>query len=375
MRQKPGAVVVLLDIVMPGLGGVELLAALGPLPVEPQVVMITGHGDRALLQQCLERGAYDFLNKPFELDQLATTVARAVERHRLLAELDRLRGSPAPPQPVPSPPPAPPTTEGDRAAMSRDQQGSLELQELIAYLDDLLEAGQGRDVCPNGLQVEGRRRVRRLVTGVSACRELFAAARERDADAVVVHHGIFWRGDPQVLTGVQYRRVAELIRGELSLLAYHLPLDRHPELGNNALACRRLGGEQLEPFGVFDGESWGFRARLPEPLAVGEMVARCQRLFGQEPLVFAHGPQRITSFAVVSGAAERAFPQAIAAGIELFVTGEASEWVMNVARESATHFVAAGHYATERLGIQALSDHLAERFGLAVEFVDIPNPV
>ncbi len=253
--------------------------------------------------------------------------------------------------------------------------GSVPLAELADYLDRLLDAGSGHDLCPNGLQVEGRATVARLVTGVSACRELFERARAGGADAVLVHHGIFWRGEPQVLRGVQYRRVAELVRGEMSLLAYHLPLDRHPELGNNALACRALGLGELVPFGELGGEEWGYRGRFPEPVAMAVFTRRCRELFGQEPLVFAHGPDPVATAGVVSGGGARALPQAIAPGLDLLLTGEASEWVMNLAREAGIHFVAAGHYATERLGVRALGEHLAERFGIEVEFVDIPNPV
>lgn len=253
--------------------------------------------------------------------------------------------------------------------------GQIDLAELVAYLDRLLDADRGSDVCPNGLQVEGRSPVSRVVTGVSACHELFTAARERRADAVLVHHGIFWRGDPRVLRGVQYRRVAELVRGELSLLAYHLPLDRHPELGNNALAARALGLEELAPFGDLGGEEWGYRGRFAEPVPMAEVTGRCRRLYGGEPLVFAHGPDPVRTAGIVSGGAQRGLTQAIDAGLDLFVTGEVSEWVMNLAREAGIHFVAAGHYATERLGVRALGEHLAERFGIAVEFVDIPNPV
>ena len=253
--------------------------------------------------------------------------------------------------------------------------GTVDLLELSAYLDRLLEAGRGADVCPNGLQVEGRRRVARLITGVSACRELFETARQRGADAVLVHHGIFWRGAPPVLTGVQYRRVAELVRGEMSLLAYHLPLDRHPELGNNALAAGALGLGELTPFGTLEGETWGCRGRFPEPVSMADFTGRCRELFGGEPLVFAHGPDPLSSAGIVSGGAQRVLTEAIDAGLDLFLTGEVSEWVMNLAREAEIHFVAAGHYATERLGVRALGEHLAERFGIAVEFVDIPNPV
>ena len=256
-----------------------------------------------------------------------------------------------------------------------ESERTVPLVELVAYLNRLLGAGEGDDVCPNGLQVEGSASVGRVITGVSACRELFETARQRGADAVLVHHGLFWSGDSRVLTGVQYHRVAELVRGEISLLAYHLPLDRHPELGNNALACRGLGLGDLAPFGTLGGEQWGFRGRFPEPVPMAQVGERCRRLFGGEPLVFAHGPDPVTTAGVVSGGAQRALQQAIDAGLDLFLTGEVSEWVMNLAREAGIHFVAAGHYATERLGVRALGEHLADRFGLEVEFVDIPNPV
>lgn len=252
---------------------------------------------------------------------------------------------------------------------------AVALIELVDYLDGLLDASTGRDVCPNGLQVEGRTPVARLVTGVSACRELFELARQRRADAVLVHHGIFWQGDEPVLRGVQYQRVAELVRGEMSLLAYHLPLDRHPELGNNALAARALGLGELDPFGDLGGELWGCRGRFDQPVQMATVIERCREVFGGEPLVFAHGPDPVVTAGIVSGGAQRALTQAIEAGLDLFLTGEASEWVMNLAREAGIHFVAAGHYATERLGVRVLGEHLADRFGIQVEFVDIPNPV
>jgi dinuclear metal center YbgI/SA1388 family protein len=246
---------------------------------------------------------------------------------------------------------------------------------LIAYLDSYLDAATGRDYCPNGLQVEGRTGIRKIVTGVSACIELFQQARQLEADALIVHHGIFWRGDELVLTGVQRQRVAELIRGELNLLAYHLPLDRHPEVGNNAVAVRRLGLTQVERFAEHEGLALGFKGLLPEPTGTQEVLDRVAELYDREPLVFAYGPAMIRSIGVLSGAGGRAFHNAIAEGLDLFITGEADEWTMNLAREAGRHFIAAGHYATERLGIRALGDHLQRQFEVDVEFVDIPNPV
>ena len=253
--------------------------------------------------------------------------------------------------------------------------GEVATAELIRYLDEYLEAAAVADYGPNGLQVEGPATVRRLVTGVSACRELFARARQRGADALLVHHGLFWRGTPYPLVGVQYHRVAELIRGDLALVAYHLPLDRHPQVGNNALAARGLGLVELAPFARLEGVAIGWQGRLPEAIPASELAVRCGALFGQPALLLGPAERPVRRVGIVSGGAQREFQQAIAEGLDAYVTGEASEWVTNLAREAGVAYVAAGHYATERLGVRALGEHLAERFGIAVEFLDVPNPV
>jgi len=170
------------------------------------------------------------------------------------------------------------------------------------------------------------------------------------------------------------RRVRELIEGEVNLLAYHLPLDRHPTFGNNVLAAEAFGLVDLEPFAPHKGTPIGFYGRFEEPLPAAELIRRCAEVYGQEPLVYDAGPDPVRTLGIVSGGAERQLNDAIAAGLDAFVTGEVSEWVMNVARESGIHFLAAGHYATERVGIRTLGEHLADRFGLEVEFVDLPNP-
>lgn len=254
-------------------------------------------------------------------------------------------------------------------------QASIARNDLVAYLDRLLDAAGTADACPNGLQVEGADTVRRVVTAVSACREVFAGARQRGADTVVVHHGIFWRGDPPQLVGFRKRRVAELLAGDLNLIAYHLPLDRHAELGNNALAARRLGLEELEEFGDYEGAWLGYRGRFPTPIGRDELAERCSAVFEQTPRLFGDRRAPIERLGMISGAAQRELYTAIDAGLDAFVTGEASEWVMNVARETDVLYVEAGHYATERLGIRALGEHLAEELGLEVEFLDVPNPV
>ncbi len=246
---------------------------------------------------------------------------------------------------------------------------------LVAYLDELLDAGRGRDFGPNGLQVEGRDQIRKIATGVSACQELFDRAADAGADALLVHHGILWEFAPQRLVGFHYRRVATLVRSGMSLLAYHLPLDRHPELGNNALACGRLGLGQLEPFGMYEGLPVGFRGRFPAPIPAADLLRRCAETFGQAPVYLGRGPEQVATVGVISGGAQRELYQAIDTGLDAYVTGEAAEWVMNVAREAGIHYLACGHYATETLGIRALGERAASEFGLEVEFIDVPNSI
>lgn len=252
---------------------------------------------------------------------------------------------------------------------------TIDRDDLVSYLDDYMDAHEGDDYCPNGLQVEGRDSVSKVVTGVSACQELFQRAEEAGADAVLVHHGLFWYGMPYPLTGVQYRRVAALVRSGINLIAYHLPLDRHPELGNNAVAAKEFGLQDTEPFGEAKGLPVGFSGHFAEPVSPDELVQRCARIYGQEPLAFKGGPGRISTLGIVSGGAQGELHTAIAQGLDAFVTGEATEWVMNLAREAGIHYLAAGHYATERLGPRALGELVERHFGLEVEFVDVPNPV
>ncbi len=247
--------------------------------------------------------------------------------------------------------------------------------ELIAYLDRFLDSTSFSDYGPNGLQVQGKRRIRKLTTGVSACLELFERSRKMGADAVLVHHGLFWKGLPLEVTGVKYRRLEVLLRNEINLIAYHLPLDAHPDLGNNALGARGLGCSRLEPFAELEGRKIGFHGRLAEGIDPKQLLERCTSVFGFEPSLFSSGPETIETIGIVSGGGSKALYDAIDLGLDVFITGEPNEWVMNVANEAGIHFVAAGHYRTEVLGVRALGEHLASQFGLDVEFVDVPNPI
>jgi dinuclear metal center YbgI/SA1388 family protein len=248
------------------------------------------------------------------------------------------------------------------------------LDDLTARLDGYLAAHDGADWCPNGLQVGGRREVRRVVTGVSASVALLDAAIERGADAVLVHHGVLWHAVTPRVIGSHRQRLQRLLTHDLSLLAYHLPLDRHPEVGTAATVARALGWRDLEPFGDHRGRPTGVIGRVDgEPL--NRQLDRVRAALGREPLAFAGGPAAIHRAAVVTGDAFDELSRAVAAGCDLFLTGEPKERAMDLAREEGIHFVAAGHYHTEAPGVRALTAWIAANVDVEAEFVDLPNPV
>jgi dinuclear metal center YbgI/SA1388 family protein len=250
------------------------------------------------------------------------------------------------------------------------------LADLIAELDRLLEPGRFRDYCPNGLQFPGCPEVARVATGVSASAELFKRASERQADLVLVHHGLFWGSGVGAIDLAMKRRLKLLFDADMSLAAYHLPLDAHPEVGNNALLARALGAERAEPFAMHDSTPIGMIAALPgHGLTASELFARVARLTGREPLVFDGGPGQVRSVAIVSGAGSGYLEEALRLGAHAFITGEPAERVMAQAQEGHIHFIAAGHYATETFGVRRLGEHLNERFGVEHVFLDVPNPV
>lgn len=249
------------------------------------------------------------------------------------------------------------------------------LDAIVSWLDELLEIGAFDDHGPNGLQVPGAAEVELVATGVSAHRELFERAAEAGAQLVLCHHGLFWNGQPRALTRAMRDRLEALFAAELSLAAYHLPLDAHPQVGNNALICELLGLERAEPFGEHRGRPIGFVGRAPGGLPFEELRARCARAFGREPLAWDGGPEVVRSVGVVSGGGASSLGEAIARGLDAFLTGEPSEPAMADSREGAIHFLACGHYATETFGVRRLGELAAERFGVEHVFVDVPNPV
>ncbi len=249
----------------------------------------------------------------------------------------------------------------------------ISVSELQAYCNSLLEVDRFDDYCPNGLQVEAGDQIRRLVSGVTACEALIDAAVGWGADALLVHHGYFWKGEPQALTGIKGRRIRKLMREGLSLLAYHLPLDAHPELGNNRQLADRLGFVEAQPDDGQQGVFW--YGGTVKPLSGTEMSALIEERLERQPLHIGPGERLIERVGWCTGAAQGAIVQAAELGLDAFLTGEVSEQTVHQARELGMHFFAAGHHATERYGVSALGEHLAGVFSIEHRFIDIPNPV
>ena len=248
--------------------------------------------------------------------------------------------------------------------------------EILAFCDDLLDVGSFDDYGPNGLQVPGKGEVNRVATGVTANRELLEAAVGSGAELVLTHHGLLWGAEVSPLSVPMAARLRALLCADASLAAYHLPLDAHPEIGNNALLRDALGLEPDErPFGRAKGSAVGAIGRSPEPIDAAELARRLQEAVGQEPLAFDYGPERISTVGIVTGGGAFAIHEAGPLGLDALVTGEPSEPVMGEAREYGVHFLAGGHYATETFGIRRLGELAAERFEVEHEFIDVPNPV
>ncbi|MDR0218473.1 MAG: type 2 GTP cyclohydrolase I [Enterobacteriaceae bacterium] len=242
--------------------------------------------------------------------------------------------------------------------------------ELERVLNTELNAHEFQDYSPNGLQVEGRSCVKRVVTGVTACQALLDEAVRLEADAVIVHHGYFWKGESPSIRGMKRRRLQTLLCNDINLYGYHLPLDAHPTLGNNVLLGHQMGVKIIGnidtflPHGVFD-----------QPISPAELAECLEKSQGRQVLHCGdNGPEEIRTIAWCTGGGQSFIEQAAEFGVDAFVTGEVSEKTIHVARESGMHFYSAGHHATERWGIKMLGEWLADHHGLDVTFVDIPNP-
>ncbi len=247
----------------------------------------------------------------------------------------------------------------------------IERDTLLSHLHQMLEADRFKDYGPNGLQVEGKARIHKVVTGVTASLALIEAAVAEGADALLVHHGLFWRGQDGRVTGWMRQRLATLLRHDINLIAYHLPLDAHASLGNNAQWGQRLGWVGDARFGE---QELGFIGNAPSGLNFDALMQQLRQVMGREVTGVAGDGRPLRRVAWCSGGAQSYFEPAIAAGADVFLTGEISEPQAHLARETGVAFVACGHHASERWGVQAVGEHLAQRMGVAHTFIDLPNP-
>jgi len=251
---------------------------------------------------------------------------------------------------------------------------SVSREQLLASFDALLQPAAFKDYGPNGLQVEGSKEVRKIVSGVTACLALIEAAIEAGADAVFVHHGLFWRGQDGRVTGWMKQRLARLLAHDVNLFAYHLPLDAHVHLGNNAQLAQRLGVSLYgDARGRFGEQSLGFMGECAPTTASG-WAAHVQKSLGRSVTLVGDEARPVRRVALCTGGAQSYFEAAIAAGADLFLTGEISEPQAHYALESGVAYIACGHHASERYGAPAVAAHVAQQFGIAHEFIDIPNP-
>ncbi len=250
---------------------------------------------------------------------------------------------------------------------------AVALTTLVEEADRFLNSARISDYCPNGLQVEGRPQVQRIVSGVTASQALLDAAVDAGADVVLVHHGYFWKNEDQRVVGIKQRRLKTLLCNDISLLAYHLPLDVHPEVGNNVQLARVLELTVEGPLEPDNPRSVGLVGSLETPLSPVDFMERIRTSLVREPLMV-EGPNLIKRIAWCTGGAQGYIDQAVAAGVDAYLTGEVSEPTVHIARENGMSFFAAGHHATERYGVQALGDYLAKRFAIEHIFIDCPNP-
>jgi dinuclear metal center YbgI/SA1388 family protein len=245
----------------------------------------------------------------------------------------------------------------------------MKINDLNEYLNQLLQPERFSDYCPNGLQVEGKREINKIVTGVTASYALLEAALQANADAVLVHHGYFWRNEALPIVGIKKRRIQFLLQHEINLFAFHLPLDMHPELGNNVMLAKQLGltvTKWIEMLAL---------AELNQPQTLQTFVEFIETKLKRKPQVIGDFQKSIKSIALCTGAAQGYIEQAVAANADVYISGEISEQTVHVARETGISYISAGHHATERYGIQALGEHLAHKFGLQHTFIDCDNPV
>ena len=249
------------------------------------------------------------------------------------------------------------------------------LTQVSELLQSTLKAQLFNDYCPNGLQVEGKAQIKRLVTGVTACQALIDRAIELQADAILVHHGFFWKSENPCVVGIKQKRIKALLTHDISLFAYHLPLDTHHELGNNVQLAKKLGLGITEALYPDNPKQVGNIAILEEPMLASDFANLCERMLGQRPIHIAGNNPLIKKIGFCTGAAQGFIEQAVLMGCDAYLSGEISEPTVHTARETGVHYFGAGHHATERYGVQAVGEFLAAKLSIEHVFVDIENPV
>lgn len=245
--------------------------------------------------------------------------------------------------------------------------------ELEKTINQKLNSDAIKDYVPNGLQIEGRENIQKILTGVTASLEFIDAAIARNVDAVIVHHGYFWKSEMPVIRGMKYARIKKLIENGINLYAYHLPLDLHAELGNNAQLAKMWNIQDVMP--ISEQQPLVLTGNLSQEISVDEFSQMIETSLDRKPFIEASGPKMIKRIAWCSGAAQDYLEDAANAGFDAFITGEVSERTIYIARELGIHFIAAGHHATERDGVKALGQWLAQEYSFDVEFIDINNPI
>lgn len=248
----------------------------------------------------------------------------------------------------------------------------MQIDDLDNYLNTLLQPERFSDYCPNGLQIQGKHEINNIVTGVTASMALLEAALQANADAILVHHGYFWRGEALPITGIKKRRIQFVLQHDINIFAYHLPLDAHAQLGNNVMLAKQLA---LNITGRAGDKEILLLAELNQPQTLQAFSGHIETKLKRTPQVIGNLSKSIQKIALCTGAAQGYIEQAMAANVDVYISGEISEQTVHAARESGVSYIAAGHHATERYGIQALGEHLAQKFGLSHEFIDCDNPV
>jgi dinuclear metal center YbgI/SA1388 family protein len=248
----------------------------------------------------------------------------------------------------------------------------VKINELTHYTQQLMQVESFKDYCPNGLQIEGRAEIRKIVTGVTASMALLEAAQQAGADLILVHHGYFWRSEDERIIGIKRKRIAYLLRHDINLMAYHLPLDAHPLFGNNVQLGKVLG---MVPINYAGNTNLIACCELEQPMMLSAFAELVEKNLQRPPLVIGNPDQMIRKVAWCTGAAQGYIDEAIAMGVDVYISGEVSEQTTHQALESGVSYISAGHHATERYGICALGEHLAEKFNLEHEFIEIKNPV